>query len=259
MTTGPRPLVDYDTNAQRYRRGRDLTGEQLERWRAVVADRLPDGPLSLVVDAGAGTGAFLPMWDALGARRILAVEPSTAMRAAAADRAIAAAQIVAGNLNAIPTASASTDVVWVSTVLHHVVDRRGAFAEIARVLRPRGRLLLRGFLPGSSRVPWLEHLPGAERASARFPGLQEILDLADEAGLRAIAVDTVEDARRVRPAEAIAWISEMRTADSLLTALSDDEIAAGTAALQALPDELLDPVSLDLVTLERPERSSSSG
>ena len=145
---------------------------QHKRWRAVVADRLPDGPLSLVVDAGAGTGAFLPMWEGLGARRILAVEPSAAMRAAAVDRAtaipIAAARIVAGSLDALPAATATADVVWVSTVLHHVVDRQGAFREIARVLRPRGRLLLRGFLPGSSRVPWLDHFPGAERV--RPPG-----------------------------------------------------------------------------------------
>lgn len=118
MTTGRRPLVDYDAsaNAQRYRRGRDLTATQHKLWRAAVADRLPHGPLPLVVDAGAGTGAFLPMWEALGARRILAVEPSTAMRAVAIDRvaaAVAAARIVAGTLEAIPAATASADVVWV--------------------------------------------------------------------------------------------------------------------------------------------------
>lgn len=253
MTTGPRPLVDYDdANAQRYRRGRDLTGEQLERWRTVVADRLPDGPLSLVVDAGAGTGAFLPMWQALGARRILAVEPSAAMRAVAADRGTATAQIVAGNLNAIPAASATTDVVWVSAVLHHVVDRQDAFAEIARVLRPRGRLLLRGFVPGSSRVPWLEHFPGAERATARFPSLQDIRNLANQAGLRTLDVDTVPDTKRVRPTQAIAWITEMRTADTLLTALTNNEIATGTATLQALPNKPLAPLILTLITLDRP-------
>jgi ubiquinone/menaquinone biosynthesis C-methylase UbiE len=252
MTTGRRPLVDYDANAERYRRGRDLSTAQHERWRAVVADRLPEGPLSLVVDAGAGTGAFLPMWEALGARRILAVEPSAAMRAAAAGRAtaIAAARIVAGTLDALPAASGTADVVWVSTVLHHVVDRHGAFREIARVLRPRGRLLLRGFLPGSSRVPWLDHFPGAERATARFPSLQDVHDLAERAGLRIVDDATVPEALRVHPAQAIAWITQMRNADSLLTALTDDEIARGIAALGELADEPLAPVALDLVTLE---------
>lgn len=62
-----RPLVDYDTNAQRCRRGRDLTTAQLERRRAAVADRMPDGPPSIVVDAllialRTGTLAGLELW-----------------------------------------------------------------------------------------------------------------------------------------------------------------------------------------------------
>jgi len=46
----------------------------------------------------------------------------------------------------------------------------------------------------------------------------------------------------------------MRTADSLLTALTDDEIAAGLEALAATPDRRLDPLALTLVACARPER-----
>ena len=134
-------------------------------------------------------------------------------------------------------------------MLHHVVDRQGALREVARVLRPRGRLLLRGFLPGSSRVPWLDHFPAPSR-TARFPSLQDVHDLAERAGLRIVDHVTVPEALQVPPAEAIAWITRMRNADSLLTALTDDEITRGIASIGDLPDEPLAPVALDLVTLE---------
>ena len=251
MTDRPEPLVDYERNADRYTQGRELGREQLERWRTAVAARLPDAPLSLVVDVGAGTGVFLPLWESLGARQIVAVEPSPAMRAVAARRAIDSAQILAGDLSGLPVASAAADVLWLSAVLHHAADRRGAFAELARVTRPRGRVLVRGFVPGASRVPWLDHLPGAERASRRFPGVDDLRELAAGTGMRIVAVDTVEDPAPVLPTAAADWITLMRGADSILTALTDDEIAAGVDALRALPDESIGHVALALVTIER--------
>ena len=245
------PLVDYERNAGRYTQGRELAPEQLDRWRTAVAARLPGTTLQLVLDVGAGTGIFLPMWASLGATRILAVEPSPAMRAAATERAVAAADVVAGDLVALPLRSATADLLWLSAVLHHVADRRGAFAELARVVHPRGRILIRGFVPGASRVPWLEHLPGAERAKQRFPSVEELGELATATGLRIVGVDTVDDPAPVRPAAAAEWITLMRGADSLLTALTDDEIATGVDSLRALPDEPIGHVALALITISR--------
>ena len=69
MTGDHNPFVDYETSAEQYRRGRELTSAQVEQWRLTVSTRLPHGPLDLVIDAGAGTGAFLRMWRQLGAKR----------------------------------------------------------------------------------------------------------------------------------------------------------------------------------------------
>jgi len=257
MTTAREPLVDYESRAARYRSGRELTPAQVERWRTAVAERVPAAlgapaaPGATVVDAGAGTGAFLPMWASLGAHRIVAVEPSSAMRGFAAARGVAGAEIIAGTLTAMPLADDAADVMWISAVLHHVADHGAAFAEVARVLRPRGRLLVRGLVPGLSRVPWLDHVPGADRALARFPDLATLTRLATDAGLRPAGADVVVDGAPRTPAEAAAWITAMRSADSLLTALTDDEIATGLAALRRLRDPL-DPVTLGLVTFEAP-------
>lgn len=243
-----RQFVDYQSNARTYRKGRDLTRSQLELWASVVSDRLPSTVLRLVVDGGAGTGAFLPLWRGLGAARVLAVEPSAAMRTAAAERRIAGTSVLAGDLGSLPVATGTADVVWVSAVIHHVAHRPAAFAEIARVLRPGGRLLLRGYMPNLSRVPWLEYFPGAERAAARFPTLQSLE--ADASELETIDVTCVDDIERVRPSEAISWIRAMRNADTLLTALTDEEVESGLEALNSLPDLPLSPATLTLLTMQ---------
>jgi hypothetical protein len=47
------------------------------------------------------------------------------------------------------------------------------------------------------------------------------------------------------------WIELMRDADSLLTALTDDEIADGLARLRCDPDDRLAPVALTLLCFAR--------
>jgi SAM-dependent methyltransferase len=242
-----RQFVDYQNNAATYRTGRDLRSAQLDLWASVVSDRLPSTDLRVVIDGGAGTGAFLPMWRALGATCVLALEPNEAMRTVAAERAHEHTSVLAGDLTSMPVATGAADVVWVSAVIHHVPDRSAAFAEITRVLQPRGRLLLRGYIPNLSRIPWLEYFPGAERATARFPTLRSLE--TDASGLETIDVTSVDDVERVRPSEAISWIRAMRDADTLLTALTDEEIEAGLEELNCLPDVPLAPATLTLLTL----------
>lgn len=250
-----RGYVDYEAGARRYRAGREPSASQTARWRTAIRRRLPAGPLDLVVDGGCGTGAFLGLWRSVGAERILAVDPSPAMRELASTRQVAGVTVVAGELAAIPAPSRRAAVVWVSAVLHHVEDPRAALREIERVLGDDGRLMIRGFVPGSSRIPWLDHMPGADRATRRFPGIAEITSLAHQAGLVVDAVDVVADGAGVAAPAVSAWIDQMRDTDSLLTALSPDEIDSGRRAIEA-HGGTLDPVALSLVTIRRPGKDS---
>jgi ubiquinone/menaquinone biosynthesis C-methylase UbiE len=247
-------LVDYQRAASTYDRGRALPDDSIARWQATVASRLPAGPLRRVVDVGAGTGLFLPMWCALGARRIVAVEPSAAMRDQAAARRIDRARIVAGTAAELPVATGSVDVTWLSTVVHHFPDLDAAATELARVVRPGGRVLVRGFLPDVSRVPWLDRLPGAGKARRRFPTADRLGDVLRRAGFTVHDVVNVAEPRGHRASDVVTWIETMRDADSILTALSDDDIARGVHALRRLGDQRLEPTTISLLTADAVER-----
>jgi ubiquinone/menaquinone biosynthesis C-methylase UbiE len=87
-----------------------------------------------VVDLAAGTGKLTRLLAA-SFDRVVAVEPDERMRALAGDGA------VAGTAEAIPLPDASADAVFVGDAFHWF-DAPLALAEIARVLRPRGGLVL---------------------------------------------------------------------------------------------------------------------
>jgi ubiquinone/menaquinone biosynthesis C-methylase UbiE len=107
-------------------------------WPPAAVDRaaalLGLGRDAKVVDLAAGTGKLTRL---LAERfdRVVAVEPDERMRALAGDGALA------GTAEAIPLADASADAVFVGDAFHWF-DAPIALAEIARVLRPRGGLVL---------------------------------------------------------------------------------------------------------------------
>lgn len=88
-----------------------------------------------VLDLAAGTGRLT---HELARRfaRVVAVEPNDAMRALIAD-----GEVLAGAAEEIPLPDASVDAVFVGEAFHWF-DPERAIAEIARVLRPRGGLVL---------------------------------------------------------------------------------------------------------------------
>jgi len=105
-------------------------------------------PDAVVGDLGCGTGqvaAALAPW----VKRVVAIDGSTDMLAAARDR-LADLQNVgvkAGNLEALPVPDDDLDVALISLVLHHVPDPGRALTEVARVVKPGGRVLVVDMLP----------------------------------------------------------------------------------------------------------------
>jgi SAM-dependent methyltransferase len=119
----------------------------VRRLRGWAHTRLAARPGESALDIGSGTGsetrvlaaAVAPDGTALG------LEPNAGLRALAERRggeADSPARFLDGDALALPLADASVDVVWCERVLQHLADPARAVGEIARVLRPGGRVAL---------------------------------------------------------------------------------------------------------------------
>ncbi|AJT41387.1 class I SAM-dependent methyltransferase [Psychromicrobium lacuslunae] len=107
-----------------------------------------------VIDLGAGTGKFTERLVAHGLS-VTAVDPSADMLQQLSNR-LSMVRTVVGTAEQFPLPSSSTDAVFVAQAWHWF-DASAASAEIARVLRPGGRLgLLWNQL--DVRIPWVHRL-----------------------------------------------------------------------------------------------------
>ena len=97
-------------------------------------------PGERVGDIGAGPG-FLAAEMAADGARVIAVDPSASMRELARGRS-ADVEVVDGSSEALPLPDGTLDAAVATQVLEYVPDVPGALAEIRRVLRPGGRVLL---------------------------------------------------------------------------------------------------------------------
>jgi SAM-dependent methyltransferase len=243
VTSGASPLVNYDAVAQRYAVSRALSSDALSAWRAAVEPHLSRRP-RMVVDVGSGTGTFGRAWMEWTEADVVGVEPSSAMLRIAASSPVARLSHIQGVAEALPLADQCVDFAWVSAAFHHFTDQQRAAREMARVLRTDGRVLLRGVVRERTPLSWLVLFPGRDKPLSRYPTLEGLKAVFGRAGLRLVAAREVQEPGRTNRDQAD-WIESMRDADSILTALSDDEIAAGVGALRQRRDETM-PVSLTL-------------
>ncbi len=140
------PATSFASVADAYERARPGYPHEAVRWL------VGEAPLD-VVDLGAGTGKLTRSLVALG-HRVTAVEPLDAMRAQL--ERVNGVAVHAGSAEAIPLADASADVI-VCAQSFHWFDHARALPEIARVLRPGGRLAL-VWNTRDERAPWVRRL-----------------------------------------------------------------------------------------------------
>jgi SAM-dependent methyltransferase len=141
------PASSFGLVADAYERARPGYPEEAVRW--LVGDEPCD-----VVDLGAGTGKLTRSLVTLG-HRVTAIEPLPEMLELLPAAAPGAAAIL-GNAEIIPLPDAYADVVTAAQAFHWF-DLDLALPEIARVLRPRGRLAL-VWNKRDDREPWVAEL-----------------------------------------------------------------------------------------------------
>jgi SAM-dependent methyltransferase len=137
---------------------RTLAAEDGHWWyrgrRAIVLDAarrsLRTSATPRILDAGCGGGAVLAELAGLGTA--VGLEPSPTSR----ERALArrAGEVVDGDLARLPFADDEFDLATTLDVLEHLDDDRAALAELRRVVRPGGVLVVT--VPAHPRL-WSRH------------------------------------------------------------------------------------------------------
>lgn len=172
MSGGSVARMTYDEEAAAaYRRARELTPAALAEWCAEVGRCLPPVDGLPLLDVGAGTGVFAEAFARRFGVRVLAVEPSAAMREQARGRGLSdRVRLLGGEAERIPLAGASCGAAWLSTVIHHIGDLARCALELRRVLEPDSRVLIRSCFPGRhERINLFRFFPGARRVADTFP------------------------------------------------------------------------------------------
>jgi len=160
----------------------------------------PIGPLELrtgetVLDLGSGAGidAFLAAEEVGPGGRVIGVDMTPQMleraRRNAARTGRGNVEFREGRLEALPVENASVDAVTSNCVINLVPDKAAVFSEVARVLKPGGRMVvsdivLDGPLPEAVKkdiAAWAGCISGAL-------GREEYVALVEAAGLESVEI-----------------------------------------------------------------------
>jgi ubiquinone/menaquinone biosynthesis C-methylase UbiE len=169
----------FSSSAAQWDRLRDeLFGE---RFHLAALAALADAAWT-VGDLGCGTGqvsaALAPFVE-----RVIAVDASAAMLQAAKKRLhdFDNVDLRRGELEALPIDDAQLDATTLMLVLHHVPEPERALAEVARVLKPGGRLIVVDMLPHDREAyrqqmghVWLGFADGHIRQMLAETGFEEV-------------------------------------------------------------------------------------
>lgn len=153
------PLVDrrrtpemFSGIARRYDLLNHLLSANVDRrWRRALVEAAAAAPGERVLDVATGT-ADVALEFVRRARdvRVTGLDPSHGMLEVAREkcaRAHAPVTLVEGDAMALPFPDASFDVVTIAFGLRNLPDFAGGIREMARVLRPGGRLVILEFFP----------------------------------------------------------------------------------------------------------------
>src|SRR5918996_1249259 len=109
-------------------------------------------PASVVLDAACGTGRYSQYLAERG-HRVIGVDRSVAMLAKAREN-LPQCAFREGDLEALPLEAASVDTVVCALALVHLPEVGRAIAELARVVRPGGRVIISDVHPFLVLLGW---------------------------------------------------------------------------------------------------------
>ena len=133
---------------------RVLSYGQDRRWKARLIREARVASSDVVLDLACGTGDIALLAKAAGARRVVGLDLTQRMLVLARNKG-GGVPYVAGDMGALPVAASSVNVVTTGYGLRNVPDLDTAIGELARVVKPGGRVLSLDFnRPESAVIRW---------------------------------------------------------------------------------------------------------
>ena len=153
---------------------RYVLGEAMDWFVGRLGDRYPSG--MRLLDAGCGEGrAFELLHSAFAPRAIVGVDIDGELIARARARGEhypCAIELHHTSATALPLASDSIDLIFCHQLLHHTLQQQEVLAELGRVLRPHGVLLVaescRSFIESSWVRALFRHPTGVQHAAGEY-------------------------------------------------------------------------------------------
>jgi SAM-dependent methyltransferase len=237
METSDPPLkpVDYDrVQHGAYAKGRALPPTAIQTYMDIFARHLPARRPLTVIDLGSGTGRFTPALAEAFGGPVYGVEPAAAMRQTAeAGAGHPRVSYLDGEAARIPLPDGSADALLMFLSFHHFPDQAAATREIARVVKPGGRVILRSTF--KERIPdhwWRGFFPRSHAVEeAMFPSQAEARALFEAAGFATVEAVEMEIPFEGDIAGAVARLRHR--AVSTFEHMTDEELDEGFARIDA--------------------------
>jgi ubiquinone/menaquinone biosynthesis C-methylase UbiE len=152
------------------------------------------GARSTVLDVGCGTGRFTLGLLAVEPFMLFALEPSAEMlkQAFAKDRSKRVLW-VRGDGQRLPFRESCFDCVYMTSVIHHIENKRMALQEIHRVLKKGGNCVILTFSHSGLRKHVIHHFPGVTAIdSKRIPTIPCLKNMMREIGFDCVSYHAVK-------------------------------------------------------------------
>jgi SAM-dependent methyltransferase len=165
-----------------------VTEHYLEKRTGYVLSASP--PPARVLDVGCGTGALAARLAERG-YEVVGLDPSAGMLEVMKRRA-PEVEAVEGSATEMPFADDRFDLSLSVATMHHIADAEAvgeALAEMVRVVKPGGRILVWDHNPRNPYWPYLMKRVPQDVGEERLVGLDELLAGLRSGGAEPLAVD----------------------------------------------------------------------
>jgi malonyl-CoA O-methyltransferase len=115
-----------------------------------------------VVDVGCGTGRWMVLAQAAGAT-VAGLDLTAEMLAAAAAKPALQGKLACSDAQRLPVADRTADLTLCSFCISYVSDLPGVFAELGRITRPGGRIIVSDIHPAACAAGWKRTFRNAGR------------------------------------------------------------------------------------------------